>query len=225
MKIGLIPARGGSKGIKRKNIKHFCGKPLISWTIKQAIDSECLDRVIVSTDDKEIADIAIENGAEVPFLRPKSLSKDDSSSISCVMHLINKIPDIKFVLFLQPTSPLREASDIKGIFELQQKSNAESLVSLTLTPKHPSLMYKLKDNKKIEPIYSEAAFRRQDFSNIYLLNGALYLCSRDFLMKENNFINEQTIGYLMPNERSVDVDDSDDWIFAERKFKELYGSL
>ena len=159
MIIGLIPARGGSKGIKKKNIKDFCGKPLIYWTIKQALESKCLDRVIVSTDNSEIAEISSNYGAEVPFLRPKELASDQASSISTVIHLIDTIPKIKSILFLQPTSPLRNISDIEGIISLQEETNSQSIISMTEVTEHPSLMFRL-NKRKISPIMNEKIKQR-----------------------------------------------------------------
>ena len=225
MLIGLIPARAGSKGIKRKNIKEICGKPLIAWTIKQAIESQCLDKVIVSTDDEEIANIAVDFGAEVPFLRPKEIALDETPGIFNVLHLIKEIPETKKVLYLQPTSPLREIKDIINIIGLQNKHDAESCISISLAPKHPSWMYKIK-NKKIIPIFSEEKVtRRQDLSEIYSINGALYLGSAEFYEREKKFINSGTLGYVMPKERSIDIDDLDDWRLAELKLKMKYEKI
>ena len=135
MLIGLIPARGGSKGIKRKNIKEIFGKPLIAWTIRQAIETKSLDKVIVSTDDEEIANISVDFGAEVPFIRPKTISLDDSPGILNVLNLLEEIPETRKILYLQPTSPLREIEDIINIIELQNKHDAESCISISKAPK------------------------------------------------------------------------------------------
>ena len=220
MFIGLIPARGGSKGIKRKNIKDIFGKPLIAWTIRQAIESKSFDKVIVSTDDHEIANIAIDYGAEVPFIRPKSIALDESPGISNILHLLDEIPETKKILYLQPTSPLMEIEDILNIIELQYKHKAESCISISKAPKHPSWMYKLNHNKKINPIFSEEkANRRQDLSEVYVINGALYLGNAEFYKREKKFINDETIGYIMPKDRSIDIDDMDDWMLSEFKLR------
>lgn len=223
MLIGLIPARGGSKEIKRKNIKEIFGKPLIAWTIKQALESKYLDRVIVSTDDDEIANISADFGAEVPFIRPKRISLDDSPGISNVLHLIEEIPETKKILYLQPTSPLREVEDILNIIEQQNKYHSESCISISKVPKHPSWMYKVGSNKKINPIFNEELVsRRQDLSEVYVINGALYLGNAEFYKREKNFINSETTAYIMPKERSLDIDDMDDWRLAELKLKIKY---
>lgn len=220
MLIGLIPARGGSKGIKRKNIKEIFGKPLIAWTIRQAIESKSLDRVIVSTDDDEIANISVDFGAEVPFIRPKKIALDQSPGIDNVLNLIEEIPETKKILYLQPTSPLREIEDIINIIDYQSKHDAESCISISESPKHPSWMYLCNNNKKVIPILDqEQTLRRQDLSKVYVINGALYLGNTEFYKREKKFINSETIGYIMPKERSIDIDDMDDWRLAELKLK------
>ena len=121
--VALIPARGGSKGIPRKNIKILCGRPLICWTIEAAITSKCFDKIFVSTDDREIADIAIKCGAEVPFLRPKKLSKDSTPGISTALLLMEKIDGFDSLCLLQPTSPLRTYNDIQNLVSFQSKTS------------------------------------------------------------------------------------------------------
>ena len=116
MLIALIPARSGSKGIKNKNIKIFCGKPLIQWSIESALNAPFVDRVIVSTDSKDYADLAKSLGAEVPFIRPDKYSQDDSPSIDFILHALEEIPEAKDILLLQPTSPLRDHKDIESYF-------------------------------------------------------------------------------------------------------------
>lgn len=223
MLIGLIPARGGSKGIKRKNIKEIFGKPLIAWTIRQALETKTLDRVIVSTDDDEIANVSVDYGAEVPFLRPKKIALDESPAISNILHLLEKIPETKKILYLQPTSPLRDINDILNIIELQHKHNAESCISISKVTKHPSWMYELNSKQIIQPIFNkEKVTRRQDLSEVFVINGALYLGNSEFYKREKEFINSETLGYIMPKERSIDIDDMDDWMLAELKLKIKY---
>lgn len=220
MFVGLIPARGGSKGIERKNIKEIFGKPLIAWTIKQALETKSLDKVIVSTDSEEIANISVDCGAEVPFIRPERISLDDSPGISNVLHLLQEIPKTSKILYLQPTSPLRKTEDILNIIELQNKHGAESCISISKAPKHPAWMYKLENNNKLKPIFSEEkTSRRQDLSEIFVINGALYLGNAEFYKREKKFITSETLGYIMPKERSIDIDDMDDWMLAELKLK------
>ena len=214
--IALIPARGGSKGILRKNIKLFNKKPLIYWTIKQALESKFVDRVIVSTDDEEIADIARSFSAEVPFLRPKKFSEDHSPGIEPVLHALESLPDIDDVLLLQPTSPLRRTLDIDEIFKIRSKYNTKSAVSISLSNKNIDLFFNINSQNIISPFSKNSKMLpRQKYQNFYILNGALYLAKREFIFKYKSFIASSTIGYIMPEENSIDIDNPLDWKIAE----------
>jgi len=216
MVLALIPARGGSKGIPRKNIRPFCGKPLLQWAIDVALAAGCVDQVVVSTDDPEIAEVAKAGGAEVPFLRPAELASDTAPGIAPVLHALEQLPQVSDVLLLQPTSPLRTSADIEAIVALRQRSGRESAVSLTPSAKHPAWMYSLSQDDRLESlILFDEAPCRQLLPPAYLLNGALYLASRDFLLREQSFIGDDTVGYVMPAERSVDIDTPLDWKWAE----------
>ena len=214
--LALIPARGGSKGIPRKNIRPFCGKPLLQLSIDAALAAACVDQVVVSTDDPEIADVAKAGGAEVPFLRPAELATDTAPGIAPVLHALEQLPQVSDVLLLQPTSPLRTSADIEAIVALRQQSGRESAVSLTPSAKHPAWMFSLSQDKRLEPLLQlDGAHCRQQLPTAYVLNGALYLASRAFLLREQAFIREDTVGYVMPAERSVDIDTPLDWQWAE----------
>ena len=214
--LGLIPARGGSKGIPRKNILPFCGKPLIQWTIDAALASSCLDQVVVSTDDSEIAALAKDCGADVPFIRPAELASDTAPGIWTVLHALEYFSEVTDVMLLQPTSPLRNSTDIKNIVDLRKHAGQESAVSLAPCAKHPALTYSLSENHKLKPFLpGDIAGCRQQLPPAYVLNGALYLASRDFLLKEKAFIASETAVYLMPACRSVDIDTQLDWKWAE----------
>ena len=216
MLVGLIPARGGSKGIPRKNIRSFCGKPLIYWTINTAIKSQCFDRLIVSTEDKEIAKISIDCGAEVPFLRPKEIASDESSCFSVVKNLLENVPEASKVLTLQPTSPLRRIEDIRGILKFFESSKAESIVSLTEVTKHPSWMFSIDHDQNLTPVMNGGIpTSRQKLSKVYVLNGALYLGNKNYYLKEKKMITDKTLGYIMPKEVSIDIDNEIDWKIAE----------
>ena len=216
MFVALIPARGGSKGIKRKNIKEFCGLPLIAWTIKSALNSKKIDRVIVSTEDEEIAQIAKKFGAEVPFKRPNELCGDKVPNVANVLHLLEEVKKAEDVLLLQPTSPLRETRDIDGIINFRNENKAESAFSLTLCENHPSWMSTIDENHKAIPIVpKEEATCRQDLSKVYILNGALYLGTREFFLREKSLFNKDSLGFIMPKSRSIDIDTLDDWKWAE----------
>ena len=214
--LGLIPARGGSKGIPRKNIAPFCGRPLIEWTIESALSCNCIDQVIVSTDDIEIAEIARRAGADVPFLRPSQLAKDNTPGIAPVLHVLDLLPHVQELILLQPTSPLRSVDDIEQIQILRNKKMAESAVSVCLSAKHPAWMYTMNDSSKLNPVISvDGSHSRQTLPTVHVLNGALFSASRDFLLKERAFITADTIGFCMPAERSVDIDTPFDWCLAE----------
>ena len=219
--LALIPARGGSKGIPRKNIRPFCGKPLLQWSIDAALAAACVDQVVVSTDDSEIADLAKAGGAEVPFLRPAELATDRAPGIAPVLHALEHLPRVSDVLLLQPTSPLRTSADIEAIVALCQQAGCESAVSLTPSAKHPAWMYKLSQERWLEPLLDlDEIDCRQLLPPAYVLNGALYLASREFLRREQVFIAAGTIGYLMPPERSMDIDTQLDWNLAEFLMKQ-----
>ena len=214
--VALIPARGGSKGIPRKNVLSFCGKPLIQWSIEAALHSPLINRVIVSTDDLEISKISLSGGAEVPFLRPDELATDSAPGISTVMHALDQLPDVSDLLLLQPTSPLRTSADIDSIFALRRQLGSESAVSLARSPKHPAWMYAMNDLKLLNPVLkADSPPCRQDLSPVFSLNGALYLATRSFLLREKTFVSKETVGYVMPRERSVDIDTTLDWQWAE----------
>lgn len=214
--LALIPARGGSKGIPRKNIRSFYGKPLLQWSIEAARASRCVDQVVVSTEDPEIADIAVACGAEVPFLRPAHLATDEASGIDVVLHALDELPLVNDVLLLQPTSPLRLSSDIEEIFSVRQQASSESAVSLTTCDKHPAWMYRLSEDGCLDSILQmDGTYRRQELPKAYVLNGALYLATRDFLIREQAFITSDTLGYVMPADRSVDIDSPMDWQWGE----------
>ncbi|MDC3170839.1 acylneuraminate cytidylyltransferase family protein [Prochlorococcus sp. AH-716-E13] len=214
--VALIPARGGSKGIPRKNIKFLNSKPLIYWSIKVALESSRVDRVIVSTEDEEIADLARSFSAEVPFLRPKKFSKDNSSGLEPIMHALEKIPDIKDLLLLQPTSPLRRLEDIEGIFEKRSIHNADSAVSLTPSKKNLDLFFQIDKNMKIISDSNNLDIKpRQQYLQKYHLNGSLYLSTRESILKNKSLITQDTIGYIMPEEFSIDIDTPLDWVIAE----------
>ena len=214
--VALIPARGGSKGIPRKNIKLFNSKPLIYWSIKVALQSNKIDRVIVSTEDDEIADIARSFSAEVPFMRPKEYASDNSSGIEPIMHALEKIPEIDDLLLLQPTSPLRRLEDIDGIFDYRAKFNSDSAVSLTPSKKHADLFFQIDKDMHILSVSENFEFKpRQQYLKNYYLNGSLYLSKKESILKNKSLITKDTVGYIMPEEYSIDIDSHLDWVIAE----------
>jgi CMP-N-acetylneuraminic acid synthetase len=225
--IGVIPARGGSKDIPGKNIKELAGKPLIAWTIEAALGSTELNRVIVSTDDNNIVHIAKEWGAEVPFIRPENLASDTATSFAVVKHAMGWLEkeegiSPEYVMLLQPTSPLRTTEDIRGVIRLREKRNAASVVSVCETINHPYHIKKIKDDGTLENFIKNTPkfSRRQELPQAFTLNGAVYLNKWETLKQEKKFISGGTLAYIMPQERSIDIDTSWDFFLAEQILRE-----
>ena len=216
--LGIIPARGGSKGIPRKNIRDLAGKPLIAWTIEETAKSQYLDRCVISTDDTEIADIARKYGGDVPFMRPAELAQDGTPSIDVVLHVVNEIPGYDYVVLLQPTSPLRTANDIDDGIMFCLSHGAESCVGIVEATESPYWMYNLDKENKMSAIISlseEKKYQRQKLPKAYSLNGALYIDHVRFLREKRTLVAENTIGYIMSREKSCDIDDMVDFEIAE----------
>jgi len=210
--LGLIPARGGSKGVARKNIREVRGKPLIAWTIEEARRSIYLDRLVLSSEDTEIMEIARSFGCEVPFRRPEELAADDTPGIDPVLHALRELPGFDYVALLQPTSPLRTAEDIDGCIERCVANGAPACVSVTECTEHPYLMYVPTKDMRLRPLIPDGAqfSRRQDMPRIFRLNGAVYVAETGWLAHGRTFVTAETLGYEMPAERSVDIDNEED---------------
>lgn len=214
--LGLIPARGGSKGILRKNIREIAGKPLIGWTIQAARAVQGIDAVVVSTEDPEIAEVARACGAEVPFMRPIELAADETPGIDPVFHALDMLPEFDAVMLLQPTSPLRTAGDVEGVLAVAAESSTPSVVSVCAADSHPAWMYTLTSgNKLVAASSARAVARRQDLPPVYTLNGAIYFAQAEWLRANRRFVDPHTRGYVMPVERSIDIDGPLDWRIAE----------
>lgn len=217
--VALIPARGGSKGIKNKNIINLCGKPLISYTIQAALESKYIDKVIVSTDSQEIADVAIKYGAEVPFLRPGELASDTSKTIDAVMHAVGELEKRKeqydILILLQATQPLRTADDIDSAIELFIKNKGQSLVSVSPVEDNPILIRTIDNLGRMNSILPmKSTCRRQDMPLYYRVNGCIYINLISELDLNTSF-NDNKIPYIMPKERSVDIDEIKDLLIAQ----------
>lgn len=213
--LAIIPARGGSKGVPRKNIRDVAGKPLIAWTIEEARKSSYLDRIVVSTDDREIADISIRYGAEVPFLRPPELAQDDTPGIAPVLHLMRTIRQpYDLVVLLQPTSPLRSFDDIDRAIDLLLEHGATSCASVVEADKSPYWMYSLNSERHLVPILEGSYTCRQQIPAVYALNGAVYVAESAWLLDKQVFVTDGTIAYVMPKDRSIDIDTSIDLCLA-----------
>ena len=221
--LAVIPARGGSKGLPDKNILPLFEKPLISWTIEAALKSKYIDRCIVSTDSDAIAVIANRFGAEVPYLRPKNLAEDESSTDDVLIHVIKSLKEeFDILILLQPTSPLRTERDIDGALNNFLDKEAEALVSV-VKKSHPLEWSFRLNNLKLTSFYEEAKKkkRRQDYAPSYELNGAIYISYVKGFLSHQSFFRENTLAYIMPKKKSVDIDDEIDFALAEHLMKNI----
>ncbi|AMV71857.1 N-acetylneuraminate cytidylyltransferase [Desulfuromonas sp. DDH964] len=215
--LAIIPARGGSKGVPRKNIYEVAGKPLIAWTIESARKSKYIDRLILSSDDAEIIAVAREWGCDVPFVRPAKLSQDDTPGIEPVIHAINALPGYDYVVLLQPTSPLRTVENIDKAIEMCLDKHAAACVSVTEPDKSPFWMFTVNaDGKMRKLLESGTSFaRRQDLPPVYALNGAVYVADTRTIVETRSFVTETTVPYIMSKNNSVDIDTEEDMVVAE----------
>jgi len=220
--LGIITARGGSKGIPRKNIQILSGKPLIAWTIIEAQKSQYIDKIILSSDDKEIIDISKQWGCEVPFVRPKKFAKDDTSSVIPVLHAVQQLPGFDYIVLLQPTSPLRSVEDIDGCIDLCFQKNSNICVSVTSSTINSFLLCKITKSLCLEPFLQEGFIpRRQDTPELYIINGAVYVAKIDWLKQTQSFLTPETMAYVMPQIRSLDIDTELDMKICEQLLKNI----
>ncbi|MGR3766078.1 acylneuraminate cytidylyltransferase family protein [Rossellomorea sp. NS-SX7] len=225
--LAIIPARGGSKGLRNKNILPLAGKPLISYTIECAQQSTLVDHTLVSTDSLEIAEVSRKSGAEVPFIRPAELSSDTASSIDVLIHAVKKFEEetgkrVANVILLQPTSPLRTTAQLNQAIELYLANEQTPVVSVCESESHPYYLRKISGNNLVP--YDDTAnnhLRRQDLETVYQLNGAIYITSRDFLIEHGLIYKDRVIPYVMHKEASIDIDDKYDFLTAEAILKEM----
>lgn len=216
--LAVIPARGGSKGIPRKNIKELGGKPLIAWTIECAKKSAYIDRAIISTEDEEIAEVARKWGGDVPFMRPIELAQDDTPGVMPVIHAVDALPGYDYVVLLQVTSPFRTAEDIDGTIKKCLDADADTCVSVTEAESSPYWMYRLGTDDRLNPLLDADMgknYQRQKLPMVYQLNGAVYVVKRDVLVQKKKFVDQNTIGYLMNKNHSLDIDNIQDFMLAE----------
>jgi len=222
---GFITARGGSKGIPGKNLKPMAGRPMIAWTIQAALAAKGLDRVILSTDDPEIARVGREVGAEVPFLRPPELATDTASHLAVADHLMSWLeserclPD--YLLLLQPTSPLRTTADIEAGVALAKERSADAVIGVAEVhphTAHPWLVQRLSSEGRLEPFLTPPTddLRRQNMPPAFAINGALYVNRCASLRRDRTFFPAGALAYPMPVERSLDVDTPLDFFLAEK---------
>lgn len=227
--LGLIPARGGSKGVPRKNIRLLDGKPLLYYTVEAAKASRFLTHTILNTDSDEIAHVGRELGVEVPFLRPPELARDDTPTVLVMLDTLERLKQMgetyDYIVLLQPTSPLRAGEDIDNCIDLLAQHEATSVVSVSEVPAHfhPDWQFLATDKGSVK-LYNGLEIgtlipRRQLLSKTYARNGAVYINKIDVLIKNAKLLNNDTILYIMPNERSINIDDEVDFLIAESIIK------
>lgn len=227
--LAIIPARGGSKGVPQKNIKLLGNKPLIAYTIEAAKESDIFEKIIVSTDSQEIANIARKYGAEVPFLRPSEISGDEVSSDDVVIHALNFLKEngkeYDEVCKLQPTSPLRTAQHIKEAYKLLKKNNYNYVVSVCECEHSPLWAGTLGENGCMDTFIEERYKRscRQQMHTYYRLNGAIYMGRTEVYLKDRSFIGRGCYAYVMTQEESIDIDSMLDFQIAEVIMKAKLG--
>lgn len=219
-RIAIIPARSGSKGIKNKNIKNLCGKPLMAYTIEAAIKSNIFDCVHVSTDCEEYAIIAREYGADVPFLRDKEFATDSASTWDTVKNVLNKYSELgeKFdvVTILQPTSPLRTSQDICNAYQLFCEKDALSVVSVCEVEHSPLLCNTLETDLSLNQfIDMKKITRRQEMSTFYRINGGIYMLHAKILDDIGKLYGVRSYAYIMEKDNSIDIDDEFDFKIAK----------
>jgi len=232
--LGIVTARGGSKGLPGKNLKPLAGKPLIAYTIEAAQVSGVLDRLILSTDDGAIAEAGRALGCDVPFLRPADLARDDTPHLPVIQHAVRWMdehagyrPDA--VMILQPTSPLRQAEDISASIALLERSGADSVLSVSEVPAHVHPMRTLRVDETGAAVLfvtggpvRQRINRRQDLPAAWVMNGAIYLCRAGVLFAgEPSLYGDRVVAYRMPARRGVSIDDAEDWAAAERALREV----
>ena len=217
--LALIPARGGSKGIKDKNIYPLCGKPLIAYSIDSAKRSKYIDEIVVSTDSIKIAEVAKNYGAYVPFLRPVELASDTAKSIDAIVHAIKWLEDRneKFDIFvlLQPTSPLRTVEDLDGALEKFVDNGEKSLVAVSLVSDNPILIRTINADGTMEKLLDlQSTVRRQDMKNYYRVNGSIYI-NKVSEINADTSLNDNEIPYIVKPENAIDIDEKKDLVLAE----------
>ena len=219
--VCVIPARGGSKGIPRKNIKLLAGRPLIAYTIEQALQSQYIDRTIVSTDDREIADISRQYGVEVPFMRPADLAGDHVATIDVLLHAVQWMEkqekyDFDILVLLHATTPLRSVDDINSCIKMLVETKADNVFSVTEAHRNPYFNMVEAGDDGIATLAKKGDYAtRQSAPKVYDMNASIYVWWKDVLKNEKKIFLKKSHIYIMPKERSIDIDDDLDFKVAE----------
>ncbi len=232
--LGLIPARGGSKSIPRKNARKFLGKPLLAWTVEVAVKSNVFERVLLSTDDAEIAEIGRSFGADVPFVRPPELAQDTTLTVPVVRHAVEWLisreswkPD--YVVVLEPTAPGRRIFHIREAADLLIEGDADSVASVSEVPHHcvPPKVLELHDDGSISGLGGvhprDMVHRRQDLPIHYTFDGIVFSCRTELVLSNPPTLwGEKVLGYVVDSRYSVDIDRPEDWAVAESKLQQIF---
>ena len=224
----IIPARSGSKGIPGKNIKPLCGKPLIAYSIEQALGTDLIDRTIVSTDDEKIAEISRSFGAGTPFIRPASLATDEASTLDVLLHTIewcknneNLLYDV--ILLLHANTPLRDIADIQKCIEILVNQNADNVFSVAPTNNNPYFnMIEVKEEGRVELSKKGNFSTRQSAPTVYGMNSSIYTWWENTLVEKKSLFLPKTRIHIMPRERSIDIDEPIDFKVAEMMMKDRF---
>lgn len=222
--LALIPARGGSKGIKDKNIKNLCGKPLIAYSIECGLQSKYVDAVVVTTDSERIAEVSRHYGARVPFMRPAALASDTAKTVDAVIHAVEELKNMgeqyDALLLLQPTQPLRTKDDVDNAIETYFAQDCNDLVSVCEVEDHPILIRTVECGELKNLLSCSSTCRRQDMPPYYRVNGCIYINSVERIRGNTSF-NDNPVPYIMERSRSVDIDTEIDFLMAELLMKNL----
>lgn len=229
MRLAVIPARGGSKRIPRKNIRAFCGKPMMAWTIEAAQKSFCFDRIVVSTDDEEIANVAWKCGAEVPFLRPLEISDDYTGTVPVVAHAIRTLQAqgalLDKVCCIYATAPFLQGSDLSQGLKVLEQSGADFAFSVTRYEFPIQRAIRIANSGRVEMFYPENFnTRSQDLEAAYHDAAQFYWGQADAWLSAKTIFSQHATPVILPHNRVQDIDTPEDWLSAELKFKMLLGA-
>ena len=215
--LAIIPARGGSKRLPRKNVLELAGKPIIGWSIEAGLQSQYIDKVIVTSDDNEILNIAKQFGSDI-IKRPEKLSSDTATSFDAIKHTIENIEPYDYIILLQPTSPLRTAKQIDEAIQLLDEKNANAIVSVCEMDHSPLWSNTLNNSLSMQNFLQEELLnkRSQELDIFYRLNGAIYICKTNKLLEEESFfLKDKIFAYVMDRESSIDIDEEIDFKIAK----------
>lgn len=228
--IAIIPARGGSKGVPGKNIRMLAGKPLILWTIEAALKSKHIDRIILSTDSSDIAEVCKNTGVEIPFMRPKELAMDTSVATDAYLYTLDRLNaeynfNCKEFVVLHPTSPLRLSEDIDSAIELFYNMSAESVISCYRLTHPPFWTLRVSSEGTLKKLYNFdiSGKNRQEVEPLLYPNGAVTILNLAMLREKRNYYSGKTFAYIMPQERSLDIDTQFDFYMAELLIRAMNG--